>query len=386
MKVISIGTDRNLLKRGEPGTERILDYGKLAEELHIILFCLKGLDGRDKITLANNVFVYPTSSKNKPSYITDAIKIGRNIIPKNKEEREGWLITTQDPFETGLVGWALHFLSKVPLNVQVHTDFLSKYFAKESFKNWLRVRIGKIVLKRAQSIRVVSERIKDSIIAQIKVDYKKIFVLPVLVDIQKTDEAKAGFDLHQKYPQFDFIVLMACRFAIEKNIPLALRVIKNLTKTNPKIGLVLVGDGAELEKIKSKASELKIEKSVIIEGWVNNLTPYYKTADLFLITSNYEGYGRTMVEAVASGCPVVTTDVGLAGELIADNYNGFVSPIGGKDELAFAIKRLITDASLRSNFINSARHSLGDHLPKEYFNREAYLERYKEIWQKTLEK
>lgn len=385
MKVVIISTDRGLLEKNSAVTEKILGYGQLADELNIILFCPKGLDGRDKIVLAGNVFVYPTSSKNKIGYVTDAIKIGRRVIPRNKEERAGWLITSQDPFETGFVGWVLGFLKGIPLSVQVHTDFLSKYFAKESFINWLRVRMGKWVLKRAKNIRVVSERIKDSIIAKTNVDFNKIFVLPVLVDINKV-VATTEFDLHKKYTQFDFIILMASRFSREKNIPLALRVIKKLKKDYPKIGLVLAGGGPELGRIKNKISDLKIGNSVAIEGWVSDLTPYYKTADLFLITSNYEGYGRTMVESVAAGCPVVTTDVGLAGELISDNYNGFVSPVGGKDELAFAIKRLISDSGLRSNFVNSASHALRNHLPQEYFNRDAYLERFKDIWQKTIEK
>ena len=61
-----------------------------------------------------------------------------------------------------------------------------------------------------------------------------------------------------------------------------------------------------------------------MEPWTDDPFSYYKTADLFLLTSNYEGYGMAVVEAMAAGCPVIMTDVGLAGEVLIDKKDGLV--------------------------------------------------------------
>ena len=63
--------------------------------------------------------------------------------------------------------------------------------------------------------------------------------------------------------------------------------------------------GPEQKMIKNLAQKLNVEKNVVFEDWQNDLSSYYKTAHLFLLTSNYEGYGMTLVEAIASHCPNV---------------------------------------------------------------------------------
>ena len=68
---------------------------------------------------------------------------------------------------------------------------------------------------------------------------------------------------------------------------------------------------------KSQISKLELTESVVFKPWANRetLVSYYKTADLFLNTSFFEGYGMTLVEAKAAGCRIVSTDVGMAREI-----------------------------------------------------------------------
>jgi glycosyltransferase involved in cell wall biosynthesis len=86
----------------------------------------------------------------------------------------------------------------------------------------------------------------------------------------------------------------------------------------PPVGLVIVGSGSEESELKNLAQKLGIENAVIFEGWQNNLASYYKTCDCFLVTSWYEGYGMTLVEAAAVGTKIVSTDVGIAKEVVAE--------------------------------------------------------------------
>lgn len=379
MKVLMISTDRKILEKNSEVRQRMIEYGELTNELHIIVFNKYNANNANVIPIvriANNVFVYPTNSGNKWLYVRDAVKIGEEIIRKLKVESR-WLITAQDPFECGLVGYRIAKKFRIPLQLQIHTDFLNPYFKKESLLNRARVLIAKFLIPRANCIRVVSERIKKSLKT---INYKlktEITVLPVFVDIQKIQETPVKTDLRQKYPQFNFIILMASRLTKEKNIGLAMETIDYIVKKYPKTGLIIVGDGLEEKKLKGQSS--KIKDNVIFEPWSDDLISYYKTCGAFLLTSNYEGYGRTVVEAIASRCPVIMTDVGIAGEIAKDKYNSLIIPVGDKLALEHAIEKMINDRALRAS-ISLSSENIVYKMP----SKNEYLKMLKKSWENCL--
>lgn len=296
-----ISTDRKIFEKSSAVALRQIEYARKYEEVHIIVFSNKNFS---ETVIGSNIWVYPTRSVSKFFYIFDALKLGRFIMKKKKIDH----ITCQDPFETGLAGALLK--KDTRLELQVHTDISSPYFQK---MNRIRTLISKYTLKRADHIRVVSERIKKYL-----GNGENIEVRPVAVDTEKIKNAPIMTDLHKKYPQYSKIVLMASRLEKEKNIGMALQAFQIVLEKVPSAGLVIVGSGSEDVELKRKAAELNIERSVIFEGWQNNMASYYKTCDCFLVTSWYEGYGMTLVEARAAGCKIVSTDVGVAREAGAE--------------------------------------------------------------------
>lgn len=241
--------------------------------------------------------------------------LGRLISFFWRPKRGYELVTSQNPFEHGLIAWLWARKINAKLQLQIHTDFLNPYFFKESFLNKLRVWLAKFLLPRADSVRVVSARIADSLeSAGVRLNQRPT-IQPVKIDIEKIKNQSIKVDLHDRYPQFQKIVLMASRLTREKNIGLAIRAMGVIIKSKPNTGLIIVGSGREEGSLKNLVDQLGLEKNVIFESWVDDLSSFYKTADLFLLTSFYEGYGRTVVEAIACGCVVVSTDVGVAKEV-----------------------------------------------------------------------
>src|SRR3989344_8933728 len=319
MKILMISTDRNILERDSAVRQRVVEYGKLVDELNIVIFNSSTRVASSKYQveriLGTNVTLYPTNSRNRWFYIFDAVHIGRRVIGNwkleigNSSNKNEILVTCQDPFETGLVGWCIARKTGAKLQMQIHTDFLSKYFVRESFLNRVRVCLAKFLLPKADGVRVVSERISQSLKTK---NYKlktEPIVLPVFVDIKEFEDKTPSFDLHQKYPQLNFIILMVCRLEKEKNVSLVIEAMSEIVKNNHKVGLVIVGDGSLLKSLQFTVNSLQLGNNVIFEGWQKDLFSYYKTVDLFLFTSNYEGYGMSLIEASASGCPILTTDV-----------------------------------------------------------------------------
>lgn len=386
MKVLSIGSERNLFVNNSEAQKRIKEYGRIFEELRIIVFTDAAL-GYPNLQLESNVSVYPTNHRIKLFYLWNAYKIVKSW--------RGWkpdVITCQDPMAAGFAGWPLKMLLGVPLQLQIHTDIFSPYFWRESLKNKISVILAKFLLPKADKIRVVSERIKQSLVSSIKCQVSKIVVLPIFVDVKKIQAAKIKINLHQKYPNYDFIILMASRLTREKNIGMAIEAFDSVKRPaggearqgrqassvkNPL--LLIVGDGPKREAFKSQITNYKLQNNVILEPWTSDLVSYYKTADLFLLTSNYEGYGRTVVEAMAAGLPVIMTDVGLAGELLIDDLDGRVVPVGNEKALAAAILELQENSAKREEFkLNSLK------LLEKWPDKKEYLEKYKNSFNLTL--
>lgn len=306
MKVLMISNDPKILEKGSAVSLRQTEYAKKYEELHTI-------------------FVTGKSFSHSP---LSAIKTGKKIM-RERGFGVADLITVQDPFLTAIAGIKLKKIFGSMLEIQIHTDIGSPYYAKESFSNRIRLGFAKKNLPQADYIRVVSERIKDFLVKDLNVPELKIEVRPIFVDTEKIKNTPIVADLHKKYPQFGKIVLMASRLTKEKDIPTALNAFEKVLEKIPDVGLVIVGRGP----IKIKAT-----KNIVLEPWTDQQTlfSYYKTADVFLSTSLYEGYGMSMVEAHAAGCPIVATDAGIASEITES-----ICPVGDIVYISKAIENVL---------------------------------------------
>ncbi len=315
MEILSISRDKRFFEDNSDVLKRHIGYANNLDRLDIIVFTLKNSNFRDK-KISSKFWVYPTNSFCRWLYLIDATRIGRRLIKPD-------LITAQDPFECGLVAWLLSRFFGSELELQVHTDIGSRYFRKESFINKLRFLIAKILLPKASKIRVVNNRIKDFINLKFNIENNKINVRPIFIDTENIRKSEIKTDLRKKYPQYEKIILMASRLSKEKNISLAILAFKEVIKNQNNTGLIIVGSGPEEYKLKSLVKKMNLESNIKFEPWTDDLVSYYKTTDLFLVTSFYEGYGMTIAEAKAANCPVISSDVGSARDLGAFLFYDF---------------------------------------------------------------
>lgn len=342
---------------------RMVEYGNLFEELHIIVYMRKSeaQNLESRITISKNVWAYPTNTSFRPFYFFDAYKIAKQIFQLSGFRLEASAITAQDPFETGLIGYLLKRKFKIPFQIQVHTDFLSPLFFEESFKNKLRVPMGKWLVKKADCVRVVSSRIMKSLIIS-----KPVSLLPIFVDLQVIGGTGSDKDfLRKKYPNSTFFILMVARLSREKNIGLAIEALSEIIKNNPQTALIVVGSGPERDKLSKKAIRFGVGNNVIFEGWQDNPGSYYQSADLFLSTSNYEGYGMAAVSAAAAGVPILMSDSGIA--------LGEIFPVGNKKILVEKLSELIKNAESRRKIAERQIEYI-----KTLPTKEEYLKRFKE--------
>lgn len=250
------------------------------------------------------------------------------------------LITAQE-IEHSFLAWRLSKRFSVPWQMQIHTDIFSPYYIRHSMSNRVRAWLAKFLIPRASCLRVVSERIRKSI-------GRNAAVLPIYSEI-----ASGGANIKEKYPGYDFYILMVSRLAREKNIELALDAMREIVKTFNAL-LVIVGDGIRRRNIE-KEILFGLEANVKLEGQQESLAGYHRSSDILLITSDYEGYSMTAVEALQAGLPVVMTDVGAAGDIVKDQENGLVVPVGDKDAIIKAILRIYREAGLAEKLREGAK-------------------------------
>lgn len=299
MRILMISSDKKIFEEGSAARVRTEEYSKLVDRLSVLVVDKKSLFG------TRCIFAGPRLDLWRVGFVSAFLF--RSNIAFN-------VITSQDPFELGLVASRLAKRFGAGLHMQIHTDLFSQNFAKGSLLNRFRLVIAKRTLPRANHVRVVSERIKSSVVALMPELAQQISVLPIWSDLWLLSSAEPKFDLKKKHPQFQKIVLTVSRLSGEKNIELGIRALALVAQKEPGVGLVVVGDGPCRPRLEKFATSVA-PNLVVFAGWQNDTVSYYKGADLFLQTSLYEGYGLSAVEASACGLPLVSTDVGVAREL-----------------------------------------------------------------------
>jgi glycosyltransferase involved in cell wall biosynthesis len=117
-----------------------------------------------------------------------------------------------------------------------------------------------------------------------------------------------------------------------------------------------VGVGGLEKELRALAKDLGLEKDVYFLGWQSNPFKYMKRAAVFVLSSDYEGFGNVIVEAMASGSPVVSTDCHSGpGEILDGERFGILVPVGDDQCLAEEILKVLRSQEFRRRLSASGR-------------------------------
>jgi glycosyltransferase involved in cell wall biosynthesis len=205
----------------------------------------------------------------------------------------------------------------------------------------------KLPVSFADIIIAFTKEQKDELIRRFNFDEEKIKVVPIGIEFEKFasasgSELRKGLGLENK-----FVILTISFITPKKNIELALRSIK---RTPDNVVFVHIGgvlDEQYKKKLDDTVKELGLEKKVKFLGPISleQIPDYYKIADVFLQTGFRESFCIPILEAMASGLPVITTKVGIASEVIEDEKTGFI--VKDEDEIADRLRFLMENQDMR---------------------------------------
>jgi glycosyltransferase involved in cell wall biosynthesis len=161
--------------------------------------------------------------------------------------------------------------------------------------------------------------------------------------------------------------LVACgRLAAQKNYPLLLKAFALARQKLPDLTLTVLGDGPERGKLERLVKSLDLHRSVRFAGFVPDPQAQMARADALVLSSDYEGFGNVIVEAMALGTPVISTDCPYGpSEIIATGQTGVLVPVGDVESLADAIVSLLNDPARRHFISVNAMSRARDFSPLE---------------------
>lgn len=179
---------------------------------------------------------------------------------------------------------------------------------------------------------------------------KKITIIPNGVDVKRFyPRNKAG---NNERPVISYVG----RLVPKKGVHILIRAMKNIVKKYPDALLIIGGKGKMKTFLSSYAKTIGLKENVRFLGYIpeNKLPEFYSSSDVFVLPSiTGESFGVTLLEAMASGTPVVGTNVGGIPEVIHDS--GLVVESGDPKKLAHAVITLLDDENLRKKFGRKAR-------------------------------
>ncbi|MBL8330144.1 MAG: glycosyltransferase [Rubrivivax sp.] len=152
------------------------------------------------------------------------------------------------------------------------------------------------------------------------------------------------------------VIMSLCRLSEEKDLPTLLRAFARIRHSHPCARLLMVGEGPERERLQALVEELQLQGLVELPGRTTEPLSWLRKAAVFVLASRFEGYGNVLVEALAVGTPVVSTDCPVGPREILDNGRfGDLVPVADDVAMGRAIGRALTARALPEGAKAAAR-------------------------------
>ena len=148
-------------------------------------------------------------------------------------------------------------------------------------------------------------------------------------------------------------LIMTARFEPQKDHKLLIRSLSKIRKQN--WHLTLLGKGELKKDIQNMCKDLQILNKVEFVGWTKNVPDFINQSDIFILTSKWEGFPRSILEAIRAGIPVIASDVGGISESVKNGINGFLVPKSDSYNLKKSLEKLINNPELIEEFGKKSR-------------------------------
>lgn len=219
-------------------------------------------------------------------------------------------------------------------------------------REWLR----KISYKRLTYVVSLTRPTADWLVANAGVSRKKARVIgnpiyyPIPVQEPVVEPERMIQEMGCRY-----VMLGVGRIVAEKGFDRLIDAFSRLSREFPDWGLVLLGEGPERSILETQVKRLGVEMRVRMPGAVGNLDEWLRVADIYILSSRFEGFSNTLVEAMAYGVPSIAVDCDVGPrEIVQDGFDALLVPQYDQDSLVESMKKLMQSDEARRKLSKNA--------------------------------
>ena len=183
---------------------------------------------------------------------------------------------------------------------------------------------------------------------------KQVTVIPNAIPYPLTTQEPI-FNPSNYLDNNNFYLIAVGRFGEEKRFDLLIKAFSSISRQYHNLNLIILGEGQLRQSLQAQIKDLQLESRVLMPGRVGNVGDWYAAADIYIMTSRFEGFPNTLVEAMAYGLPAISFDCDTGPrDIIRHGVDGLLVPPNNIPELVLAIEKLIDDESLRKEMAEKA--------------------------------
>ena len=375
MRVLFITTDVGILKEGSLAQRHFKNIANTFNEVHVMVLCEYWQARKDVVRLQKNMWVYTTAARHSLLQIFTAHNIARLQLSFVDGFRPD-IVVALDPYVSGACGISIATHYKRVFQVHVTEDFLLPEFKTKEKGNAHKIATAKKVLKKAKSIRVSTQTLKE----KLQKHYPKTTDLSLLprhydVDaiIKATEEKTTEIEVAQLLPNVAFVALFVGELDKDSTLFRALDASRTILQSS-KIALVVIGDGPYKKEFQERARILGIAEQVIFLPGTTKLIPYLQRADILLCTDTTEISEELVIKAAAAGLPLLLAKTPLRSDLFENDTSAFLCDKEDTIDFGIKLRKFLNGPALRVQFSESAKEVVKIRLHEDP---EAFKEAYR---------
>lgn len=202
--------------------------------------------------------------------------------------------------------------------------------------------ITKFSIEKSDGLTAVSRYLQTETLTTFGCTACRIEVIPNFVDPDVYDRSKNTSILEDQIPPNTKVLMHVSNFRPVKRVRDVVKIFHRVQQDVPSV-LIMVGDGPDRVLAEAEARDLGIQDKVSFLGKIDAVAPLLAGADLFLLPSSSESFGLSALEALASGVPVIGTNVGGLPEVVRPGETGELCPVGDVEAMGAAAVAILRD-------------------------------------------